>query len=155
MKTKIGAVVATLAAAASAAGAAVWARRKRDHKRLERKRRKTSKARASSPNPSGATASGQAPAAAPARSRAGTVADVPKAVPAEASDVAAIDELRSIKGLGARSSERLAAVGVTTLAQVAAWSDADIDEIAPRIHVGAERIRREDWVGQAQAATRG
>ena len=35
------------------------------------------------------------------------------------------------------------------------WSDADIDEIAPRIHVGAERIRREDWVGQAQAATRG
>ena len=103
----------------------------------------------------GVRGTGPAPAAAPARSGSGTVADVPKAVPAEASDVAAIDELRSIKGLGARSSERLAAVGVTTLAQVAAWSDADIDEIAPRIHVGAERIRREDWVGQAQAATRG
>ena len=149
MKTKIGAVVATLAAAASAAGAAVWARRKRDHKRLERKRRKSSTARASSPSPSGATA------AAPARAESGPVGDAPKAAPAEASDAAATDELTSIKGLGARSSERLAAVGVTTLAQVAAWSDADIDEIAPRIHVGAERIRREDWVGQAQAATKG
>jgi len=149
MKTKIGAMVATVAAAASAAGAALWARRRRDHKRFERKRRKSSTARASSPSSRGAPAAGLAPAG------SGSVGDTPKAAPAEASNAAATGELTSIKGLGARSSERLVAVGVTTLAQVAAWSDADIDEIAPRIHVGAERIRREDWVGQAQAATRG
>jgi predicted flap endonuclease-1-like 5' DNA nuclease len=153
MKTKIGAVVATLAAAASAAGAAVWARRKRDHKRLERKRRKASKARASGTSPSGAAA-GATPATAAAAAGSGSVENPPKAAPAGSPEAGASDELTSIKGLGARSSERLAAVGVTTLAQVAAWSDADIDEIAPRIHVGAERIRREDWVGQAQAATK-
>lgn len=149
MKTKIGALVATLAAAASAAAAALWARRKRDGKRLERKRNKPSRAKASSPSLSGAKAAAAAPAG------SGSIEDAPRAASEEASKVAATGDLTSIKGLGARTSERLAEIGVTTLAQIAAWSDADIDEIAPRIHVGAERIRREDWVGQAQAATKG
>lgn len=62
------------------------------------------------------------------------------------------DDLTIIKGLGTKSVERLADLGVTKLAQIAAWTDADIDEIAPRIRVGAERIRHEDWVGQARDA---
>lgn len=63
--------------------------------------------------------------------------------------------LRSIKGVGAVSEERLRALGVTTVAQIAAWSDDDIAAMAARIHVSAERIRHEDWVGQARAATGG
>jgi NADH-quinone oxidoreductase subunit E len=59
--------------------------------------------------------------------------------------------LREIKGLGSVSEERLAEIGVDSLAQVAAWSDTDIDEVAARIRVSAERIRREDWAGQARS----
>ena len=36
-------------------------------------------------------------------------------------------------------------------AQLAAWSDEDIDTYGARIKVSPERIRREDWVGQARA----
>jgi NADH-quinone oxidoreductase subunit E len=61
------------------------------------------------------------------------------------------DELRSIRGVGAVSAGRLAGLGVTTLAQLAAWSDEDIEAMAARIRVPPERIRREDWVGQAKA----
>jgi predicted flap endonuclease-1-like 5' DNA nuclease len=52
------------------------------------------------------------------------------------------------------SVERLGAIGITTVAQVAAWSDADVDAVAARINVSPERIRREDWVGQARAAVK-
>ena len=35
--------------------------------------------------------------------------------------------------------------------RLAAWTDADIDAYGARIKVSPERIRREDWVGQARA----
>jgi predicted flap endonuclease-1-like 5' DNA nuclease len=132
MKTKIGALVATLAAAASATGAAVWAKRKRDSEARSRKPAKTSGRQPAGPGGAGSAT----PSTAAAPSGGG-------------------DELTVIKGIGVRSAERLGAMGVTTLAQVAAWSDADIDTVAAQIHVGADRIRREDWVGQARAATGG
>jgi predicted flap endonuclease-1-like 5' DNA nuclease len=132
MKTKIGALVATLAAAASATGAAVWAKRKRGGEERKRESAKTSGRR-----PTGA---------------GGPESATPSTAVASSGDG---NELTSIKGIGARSAERLVDVGVTTVAQVAAWTDTDIDEIAAQIHVGADRIRREDWVGQARAATKG
>jgi predicted flap endonuclease-1-like 5' DNA nuclease len=46
-------------------------------------------------------------------------------------------------------------MGVTTAAQVAAWTDEDVERAAAQIKVSAERIRREDWIGQAQAASKG
>jgi predicted flap endonuclease-1-like 5' DNA nuclease len=131
MKTKIGALVATAAAAASATAAAVWAKRKRGGEARKRK---------------SATSSGRRPAG------AGGATATPSTADASSGDG---NELTSIKGIGARSAERLVDVGVTTVAQVAAWTDTDIDEIAAQIHVGADRIRREDWVGQARAATKG
>jgi len=63
------------------------------------------------------------------------------------------DDLTSLKGIGAVSEERLAGIGVTRFAQIASWSDEDLESVAVRIKVSAERIRREDWVGQARAAT--
>ena len=65
------------------------------------------------------------------------------------------DELHSIKGVGAVSEGRLRELGVTTFAQIAAWSDEDIEAVAPRMNISAERIRHEDWVGQARAKTGG
>jgi large subunit ribosomal protein L21 len=51
--------------------------------------------------------------------------------------------------------ERLRASGVTSVAQIAAWSDDDIEAIAPGLKVKAERIRREAWVDQAKAVMAG
>lgn len=62
------------------------------------------------------------------------------------------DDLQAVKGIGDVSEERLAEAGVTTLAQIAGWSDDDLETIAAAIKVSPERIRREDWVGQAKAA---
>ena len=62
--------------------------------------------------------------------------------------------LRSIKGIGSVSEERLATLGITTTEQIAGWSDDDVDRVASEIQVSAERIRREDWVGQARALQR-
>jgi predicted flap endonuclease-1-like 5' DNA nuclease len=42
-------------------------------------------------------------------------------------------------------------MGISTADQVAGWTEADLDRVAGEIHVSAERIRREDWVGQARA----
>jgi predicted flap endonuclease-1-like 5' DNA nuclease len=58
---------------------------------------------------------------------------------------------RSIKGIGEVTAERLAGLGVDSTEQIAAWQDADIDRVASEIKVSAERIRREDWVGQARS----
>jgi predicted flap endonuclease-1-like 5' DNA nuclease len=63
--------------------------------------------------------------------------------------------LRAIKGIGPASAERLEAMGVATADQVAGWTEADLERIAVGIHVSADRIRREDWVGQAQALLKG
>jgi predicted flap endonuclease-1-like 5' DNA nuclease len=73
----------------------------------------------------------------------------------EAIEAGPSDELRAIKGVGTVTVERLRELGYTTLPQVAAWSDDDIERVAAHIHIGAERIRREDWVSQARDAVAG
>lgn len=60
------------------------------------------------------------------------------------------DNLQDIKGIGGVSEQRLSAIGVTTFAEIAAWSDDDVERVAKAIKISAERIRREDWVGQAR-----
>ena len=135
MRTRIGALVATAAAAASAVAAATWAKRKRGDEKPQPKVAADPVAKA--PEPS------QAARSIPEPSDSG----------AEAGLTADAGDLTAIKGLGAKSAERLTALGVTSLAQIAAWTDDDIDVLAPQIKVGAERIRHEDWVGQARAAT--
>ncbi len=64
---------------------------------------------------------------------------------------AAGDELQTIKGVGKVSEQGLRDIEVTTFAQVAAWSPEELEDVAGQIKVSPERIRREDWVGQAQA----
>jgi NADH-quinone oxidoreductase subunit E len=59
--------------------------------------------------------------------------------------------LRSIKGIGDVVEGRLREVGVTSVEEVAAWTDADVERVASSARVSAERIRREDWIGQARS----
>ena len=65
------------------------------------------------------------------------------------------DDLKVIKGIGPKYEKLLRSAGVTTLAQIASWNDADVDEIAKKLGVKAERIRKDDWVGNAKRQTGG
>ena len=78
----------------------------------------------------------------------------PEPVPApdpEPANPANAEALKQIKGVGPKLRTRLAELGITTVAQVAAWSDEDVERIDaqldPRFH---GRIRRDNWVEQAR-----
>ncbi|WP_291845205.1 hypothetical protein [Maricaulis sp.] len=82
---------------------------------------------------------------------AGTAKAAAKAkAPAAAEPVAAGHaDLGVIKGLGPKAAAALKAGGVTSLAQIAGWTDADIERWDQAIN-GRGRIVRDDWVGQAR-----
>jgi predicted flap endonuclease-1-like 5' DNA nuclease len=59
------------------------------------------------------------------------------------------DDLKRIKGIGPGFEKALRAAGIDSFQRIAAWTDADIEQIAPKLKVHASRIRRENWVGGA------
>lgn len=65
------------------------------------------------------------------------------------------DDLTRIKGLGPRLAETLHTLGVTRFAQIATWSEADIDRIDPQLGRFSGRIRRDGWIEQAGYLARG
>ncbi|MCW1428808.1 hypothetical protein [Novosphingobium sp. JCM 18896] len=75
-------------------------------------------------------------------------APAPAAAPAPTAGEA--DDLRRIKGVGPKLVALLNSLGVTTYAQVAAWTDADIDRVDAQLGTFAGRIRRDSWVEQAK-----
>jgi predicted flap endonuclease-1-like 5' DNA nuclease len=77
-------------------------------------------------------------------------ADAPaaKPVPKPASP-AGQDDLTRIKGLGPKAAAALQAGGITRIAQIADWSDTDVEVWDDRIN-GRGRIVRDNWVGQAR-----
>jgi predicted flap endonuclease-1-like 5' DNA nuclease len=60
------------------------------------------------------------------------------------------DDLRRIKGVGPKLVALLNGLGVTTYAQIAAWTEADIDRIDPQLGAFSGRIRRDSMVEQAK-----
>ena len=54
------------------------------------------------------------------------------------------------RGIGPAYERALLALGITTVTQVAQLTPEDITRIAPLIKARADRILRDDWVGQAQ-----
>jgi large subunit ribosomal protein L21 len=59
------------------------------------------------------------------------------------------DDLKLIRGIGPTFERELKRLGIRTFAQIAAWTDDDVEEIGPKIKARPERIRREDWVKTA------
>lgn len=59
-------------------------------------------------------------------------------------------DLKQISGVGPKLVEVLNGLGVTSLAEVAAWSEADIARFDKELGLDG-RIGRDDWVGQAKA----
>lgn len=59
------------------------------------------------------------------------------------------DDLTQLSGVGQVLAGKLNKAGVTTFAQIAAWTDEDIARIDEELNVKG-RIQRDDWVGQAK-----
>ncbi|WP_086469127.1 hypothetical protein [Devosia lucknowensis] len=82
----------------------------------------------------------------PAQSVATTAQQRPPALPAPR--LGAPDDLRKIKGIGAKTESALHDLGVYHYDQIANWTSAHIDWLEGRIAIKG-RIRREQWVEQA------
>lgn len=101
------------------------------------------------PAPAPAPAPTSAPAPAPLADPPSTTAPAPAAPPASA------DDLTRIKGLGPKIASLLGELGVTSFAQIAAWSDADVERIDTQLGRFQGRITRDQWVAQAKLLAAG
>ena len=87
-----------------------------------------------------------APKKAPAKSKAAE-AETPKAA-------AGADDLKKLSGVGPALEKKLHAAGVTTFAQIAAWTDADVAAMDEQLSFKG-RIEREGWIDQAKELATG
>lgn len=78
------------------------------------------------------------------------VASEPVATPA-----AKPDNLQLLKGVGPKMATLLGGLGVSSFAQIAAWTDADIATIDPQLGAFQGRIARDNIVDQAGFLARG
>ncbi|WP_400088386.1 50S ribosomal protein L21 [Yoonia sp. R78084] len=96
--------------------------------------------------------------AAAAAARASTPkADKPKAAPkakAEPKAVAGADDLKKLSGVGPALEKKLHEAGVTTFAQIAAWTEADVAAMDEKLSFKG-RIEREGWIAQAVELAKG
>jgi large subunit ribosomal protein L21 len=67
---------------------------------------------------------------------------------------AGADDLKKLSGVGPALEKKLLAAGVTTFAQIAAWTEADIAEFDEKLSFKG-RIEREGWVEQAKKLAEG
>ncbi len=86
-------------------------------------------------------------------------ADAPKAEESKAKAApkkadAAGDDLKQLSGVGPALEKKLHEGGVTTFAQIAAWTEADIADMDEKLSFKG-RIEREGWVEQAKELTKG
>jgi len=90
-----------------------------------------------------ATAAATAPKAATAKAAA------PKAKAAPAAASGEGDDLTQLSGVGPALLKKLNAAGITTFAQIAAWTEADVSEFDEKLSLKG-RIEREGWIAQAK-----
>ncbi len=85
----------------------------------------------------------------------GAAAAVKKVAKAPAAGADTGDDLTRLKGVGPKLAAQLQELGVTSFAQIANWSEADIDRIDAQLGRFKGRIRRDDWVEQAKMLSSG
>jgi large subunit ribosomal protein L21 len=64
------------------------------------------------------------------------------------------DDLSQISGVGPVIVGKLNDAGITTFAQIAAWTDADVEAIEEKLSFKG-RVGREDWIAQAKDLAKG
>lgn len=95
------------------------------------------------------------PAAAKASAAPKPAASKPAAAPKNAAPTAAkADNLRRLIGIGPVNDKLLKGLGVTTYAQIAAWTAADVKRIEDTLNFDG-RIAREKWIEQAKLLAAG
>ena len=95
-----------------------------------------------------AKAAKPAKAAAPKAEKAEKPAKAKKAAKGEG------DDLSQISGVGPVIVGKLNDTGITTFAQIAAWTDADVEAIEEKLSFKG-RVGREDWIAQAKDLAKG
>lgn len=73
---------------------------------------------------------------------------------AEAPAAAGGDDLKKLSGVGPALEKKLHDAGVTTFAQIAAWTDADVAAMDEKLSFKG-RIEREGWIDQAKELANG
>ncbi len=134
-------------------------RRKHSSKRTKGHRQQLTVVKITDILASGADATGvkAAMGAASAPKAEGAAAPAPKAAPKKAAAAAApagADDLKKLSGVGPALEKKLLAAGVTTFAQIAAWTEAEIAEFDEKLSFKG-RIEREGWVEQAKELAKG
>lgn len=92
-------------------------------------------------DPAAKTGAGPKPAAAKPKSRKGKTG-------------AGADDLKQIKGVGPKLERDLHALGITTFAQIAAFTAADVARIGEALKFGG-RMERDGWIDQARILAAG
>lgn len=77
-------------------------------------------------------------------------ADAPKKAKAAAGG----DDLKQLSGVGPALEKKLHEAGVTTFAQIAAWTEADVADMDEKLSFKG-RIEREGWIEQAKELAKG
>ena len=85
---------------------------------------------------------------APAKKAAPKKEAAPKAEAAPAADAPAGDNLKKLTGIGPALEKKLNAAGITTFAQIAALTDADIAKLEEELSLSG-RFAKDGWVEQA------
>ena len=116
--------------------------KKKDYDKLKDRVRKLEKTLASLQDPKPATAQ-EKPVE---KAKAGGKSASPQTTGVEH------DNLKRIKGIGPVIAGKLIDMGVTRFAQIAAWTQEDIDRVSSHLDFKG-RIEREEWVKQAGELT--
>ena len=88
--------------------------------------------------------------------KAGDASEAPKAEMADQTvdPTASSDDLKKLSGVGPALEKKLIAAGVTSFAQIAAWTEDDIAAMDEKLAFKG-RIQREGWVDQAKEFAKG
>ncbi|ASM72304.1 MULTISPECIES: 50S ribosomal protein L21 [Roseobacteraceae] len=78
----------------------------------------------------------------------------PKAKASKAKASSDADDLKQLSGVGPALEKKLNEAGVTTFAQIAAWTEADVADMDEKLSFKG-RIEREGWIEQAKDKTKG
>lgn len=128
-------------------------RRKHSSQRTKGHRQQLTLLRVTEILSSGADASGiKAAVGAGSVASAAPVAAAKPAAKAKAAAPAAAagaDDLKQLSGVGPALEKKLNAAGVTSFAQIAAWTDADVAAMDEQLSLKG-RIEREGWIAQAK-----
>ncbi len=84
-----------------------------------------------------------------AKAAAPKKAAVSEAAPLAAPIASSADDISLIAGIGPKILKGLTDLGVTTFAQIASWTDADVERIETELKQKG-RVAREEWIEQAK-----